>query len=244
MKTLDPVFEQRRRLLVRALGAAAAGALPAGLYAQGLFGNTPGRLPEGQSFYRLAGTVTIDDQPATMSTTVRPGSIVACGENSEAVFVVGTQAMLLRARSRLVIEPAASPNDPAAVVIAGLRLIGKVLTVSRDSGLRLHTSTATIGIRGTGWYAESAPDLTYFCTCYGDTELVANDDETSRASISAKQHDRPVYITRDGPGGEHIRNAPFINHTDQELALIEALVGRAPPFVFPRDIYNAPRRTY
>ena len=36
----------------------------------------------------------------------------------------------------------------------------------------------------------------------------------------------------------------FINHTDQELMLIETLVGRTPPFVFPMDIYNAPRRDY
>ena len=39
-------------------------------------------------------------------------------------------------------------------------------------------------------------------------------------------------------------NAPFINHTDQELMLIEALVGRVPPFVFPKSDYNPPRRSY
>jgi hypothetical protein len=53
-----------------------------------------------------------------------------------------------------------------------------------------------------------------------------------------------VYVAREGAAGERIRNAPFVNHTDQELALIEALVGREPPFVFPRGTYNAPRRTY
>jgi len=244
MKNFDPVLEQRRLLLIRALGGVVAGALPAGLWAQGLLGSTPGRLPPGQSFYRLAGTVTVDDQPATLGTSVRPGSTVATGDDSEAVFVVGTQAMLMRANSRLVIEPAAASFDPLGAGIAGLRLVGKMLTVSRESGMKIHTATATIGIRGTGWYAESAPDVTYFCTCYGETDVVANDDETSRASIVSKQHDQPLYITREGPAGEHIRNAPFINHTDQELALIEALVGREPPFVFPRSTYNAPRRTY
>ena len=244
MSKLDPVSEQRRLLVIRALGTTAMGALPAGLYAQSIFGGTPGRLPEGRSFYRIDGTVTVDEQPASLTTLVRPGSTVATGENSEAVFTVGTHAMLLRSRSTLVIESATSPTDATAVVIAGLRLIGKLLSVSRNSGMKLHTSTATVGIRGTGWYAESDPDLTYFCTCYGETELVANDDETSRATIIAKQHDRPLYVTREGPAGERIRNAPFINHTDQELALIEALVGREPPFVFPRDTYNAPRRTY
>ena len=40
------------------------------------------------------------------------------------------------------------------------------------------------------------------------------------------------------------RAAPFIDHTDQELMLIEALVGRSPPFVFPRSDYLRPRRPY
>jgi hypothetical protein len=243
MNLLDPTFEKRRLLLIRALGAAAFGTLGTGLGAQGIFGNSPGKLPPGRSFYRLVGSVTVDDQPATFATTVRPGSTVACGDNSETIFVVGTNAMLLRARSRLVIEAAASP-DLRSTVIQGLRLVGRVLSVSRDSGMEIRTATATIGIRGTGWYAESDPDLTYFCTCYGDTDLFSNDDPTSRASISAKQHDRPVYVAREGAAGERIRNAPFVNHTDQELALIEALVGREPPFVFPRGTYNAPRRTY
>ena len=53
-----------------------------------------------------------------------------------------------------------------------------------------------------------------------------------------------MYIVADGGPGKNIRNAPFINHTDQELTLIEALVGRTPPFLFPNDVYNAPRRDY
>ena len=60
----------------------------------------------------------------------------------------------------------------------------------------------------------------------------------------SKHHDRPIYILAEGPSGERIRAAPFINHTDQELMLIEALVGRTPPFVFPGEQYQGPRREY
>jgi hypothetical protein len=35
-----------------------------------------------------------------------------------------------------------------------------------------------------------------------------------------------------------------LNHTDQELALIETLVGRKTPFVFATDAYSGPRRGY
>jgi hypothetical protein len=35
-----------------------------------------------------------------------------------------------------------------------------------------------------------------------------------------------------------------MNHTDQELMLIETLVGRTTPFVFSGTQYSAPRREY
>lgn len=56
--------------------------------------------------------------------------------------------------------------------------------------------------------------------------------------------DRPLTILKSAARGQHIVDAPFINHTDQELALIEALVGRTTPFVFPNDAYRTPRRNY
>ena len=54
----------------------------------------------------------------------------------------------------------------------------------------------------------------------------------------------PVYVLANAPAGKSIRPAPFINHTDQELMLVETLVGRTPPFVFPKDDYQGPRRNY
>ena len=110
--------------------------------------------------------------------------------------------------------------------------------------MQVRTTTGTIGIRGTGFYVEAQPDQTYFCTCYGVSEVASVREPEKTESIIAQRHDRPVYILADGTSGGLIRNAPFINHTDQELALIEALVGREPPFVFPKDSYTAPRRGY
>ena len=110
--------------------------------------------------------------------------------------------------------------------------------------MKVSTSTSTIGIRGTGFYVESDPEQTYFCTCYGVTEVASNSDPDSKETIAATHHDRPLYIVADGGQGKNIRNAPFLNHTDQELSLIETLVGRKTPFVFSKDTYSAPRRTY
>jgi hypothetical protein len=112
-------------------------------------------------------------------------------------------------------------------------LAGKLLSVSRNNGLRIETPTATIGIRGTGVYLEVGPEKTYFCTCYGEVDIVANNDGTSRESVVSKHHDKPLYIFGKESPGQCIHDAHrlTINHTDEELVMAEALVGRAPPFV-------------
>lgn len=251
MKRSDDIDDPRRQWLIRALAAGffGVGAASAQAITFGIFGSRPRKLPPGQSIYGLSGQVTVNDKEATLATQIKPGDTVQTGQNSEVVFVVNTHSMILRGDSKLLIEaPEGAANNSSSndsFIIAGLRMIsGKLLSVSRNSPMKLTSSTATIGIRGTGFYIESEPDRTYFCTCYGATEVEATADPTSRENISARHHDRPVYIVTDGGAGNNIRNAPFVNHTDQELALIETLVGRKTPFVFSNDIYTGPRRTY
>jgi len=245
MKRMDEIDDPRRQLLIRALAAGMFGlALPAAqAITFGIFGSRPRKLPEGQSIYGLSGQVTVNDKDATLATQIKSGDTVQTAQNSEIVFVVNSHSMILRGDSKLVIEKPA--NAPESLLIGGLRMLsGKLLSVSRNSPMQINSSTATIGIRGTGFYIESDPERTYFCTCYGATEVQATADPQSRESITARHHDRPVYIVTDGGTGNNIRNAPFVNHTDQELALIETLVGRKTPFVFSNDVYTGPRRTY
>lgn len=219
--------------------------MPARVAVGQVFGSRPSKLPPGQSIYRLTGKVTVNATPATLQTQVRPGDTIETGPDSEIVFVIGGHSMLLRAQSRLVIVAPPRTEGGATLVLSGLRLLtGAVLSVSRTSPMRVETANASIGIRGTGWYAEAQPDVTYFCTCYGVADIGARDDPASRQTVQAKHHDRPLYVVSDAPAGQRVRNAPFINHTDQELMLIETLVGRTPPFVFPRDEYKGPRPGY
>jgi hypothetical protein len=246
MSKFDEIDDPRRAWLIRALssGLFAAGIDQAA--AQGFFGSKPARLTTGQNIYSAIGEVHVNDQAATLSTPVKPGDTVKTGNNSQIIFAVGTQAMILRSDSTLVIQqPVTVQPSLAATLIGGLRLLtGKLLSVSRNSPMKVITSTATIGIRGTGYYVEADPEQTYFCTCYGTTEVQATDDPLSKDTVEAAHHDRPLYIVKDGGEGRNIRNAPFVNHTDPELALIEALVGRAPPYVFGKDAYGGPRKSY
>jgi len=240
MKPLGELDDPRRRVLIRALGAGLLS--PAGNAAAQLFGTAPSKLPPGQSIYRVSGQVLVNKQPATLQTPIRTGDTVETANNGEVIFVVSQDAFILRGGSRMTIE--APP--PASALTTALRLVtGKILSVfGKGRPTRILTATATIGIRGTGVYAETDPEQTYFCTCYGVADIFATTDPLSTDTVAATHHDKPLYILARGAAGNRIRRAPFINHTDQELALIESLVGRTPPFVFPSNNYNAPRRDY
>jgi hypothetical protein len=73
---------------------------------------------------------------------------------------------------------------------------------------------------------------------------MSTDDPASTDIVVATHHDKPLYITSKAQAGKNIQPAGFKNHSDQELMLIETLVGRSPPFVFPGTSYDAPRRSY
>ncbi|MCP4332778.1 MAG: hypothetical protein GY785_08995 [Gammaproteobacteria bacterium] len=121
--------------------------------------------------------------------------------------------------------------------ISGLRVLtGRLLSVfgkrQAEQPLNLSASTATIGIRGSGVYLEVDPELTYLCTCYGQVALTANKDPDDSEIITAARHEGPRYISNKPSKGSRIRRAPIINHTDAELILLEAIVGRNPPQSF------------
>ena len=246
MERLNEIEDPRRRLLIQALAAGlfSAGLPGANALAVGIFGSRPTKLPVGKSIYRISGQATVNGQEATPETQISPGDTVQTAKNSEIIFVVnGNHSMILRGDSHLVIE--SGKNASGSLLINGLRLLtGRLLSVSRNAAMRINTSTASIGIRGTGFYVESDPEQTYFCTCYGITDIAASTDQESHTTVESKHHDRPLYIVKGAGQGKNIRYAPFINHTDQELTLIEALVGRTTPFVFDNDAYSTPRRDY
>ena len=245
MKRFGEADDPRRRMLIQAL---AAGAFSTGMpgmnaLAASLFGDRPAKLPAGQSIYRISGEAMVNDKAATLETRINPGDKVQTARDSELVFVVNTNAMIVRGGTTVIIE--AEEKTPTIFTLTGLRMLaGKLLSVSRNTPMRIRTVSATVGIRGTGFYVESDPERTYFCTCYGAADVQSNSDPDSKETVVASHHDRPLYIVNDATGDKSIRNAPFINHTDQELALIETLVGRTPPFVFANDAYSGPRRSY
>lgn len=238
-KQSEDIDPSRRELLVRALASglfAAGGAFGfRAAFAQPL-GKVPKPLPAGRSFYEVSGPVTVNGKAATLATQVGVHDTVETGKAAQAIFVVGSDAFILRDNSRLELKG-------SGVFANQLRLFtGALLSVFGKGPRTVYGPTSTIGIRGTGLYLEAQPDVTYVCTCYGATDIAASDDPKISESIVSTHHDAPRYVLARPDKGRRIVPAPFKNHTDLELTLIESLVGRNPPFSLFDESYGSPRR--
>ena len=247
-KPAAEIEDPRRRFLLRALslGGLAAGLGSSGQLMAEVLGKRPGKLAEGKSIFDVQGEVFINDQPATPQSRIAATDTLRTGKTGSLIAVLGQDAFLLRENSRLELGVVESAQGAAKQLF---RLVnGALLTVfgARKTGdeVQLHTNLVIMGIRGTGVYVEAAPEQTYACTCYGRVQLTSAIDPAATEEIRSLHHDAPRYILAQPREGRRIIPAPFFNHTDLELRMLEALVGREVPFGLNDDPYAGPRRDY
>lgn len=231
--------DQARRAWLKQVGIATL-ATPGGIV--GLIGQAlaKGNAPVQPGIQSLKGEVRVNGQIAHVGMLVKPGDTISTGSGAEATYVIGRDAFLQRDNS--IIEFGAESAKAFMRV-----LTGKILSVLDKKGPRtVLVSTATIGIRGTGFYIEDEPAAklgagttgqhppgyakTYFCLCYGEVELTPAVAPEQRTAYATKHHDHPINIHADPAMVTSMVDAKVINHTDAELTLLEALVGRRPPF--------------
>jgi len=211
---------RRRTLLKSALLAVAAGVSPLQLIEEAL---ALGLVQKG--VHRVRGDVRINGRPAVKNMELAAGDVIVTGPGAELIFVSQQDAYLVRENTRVELAGTAG-----ALVLTGLRVVtGALLSVfERGRPKRIVTSTATIGVRGTGVYVESEEARSYVCTCYGEVELAPLADPARTERISTTHHDEPRYVHASGE--TMMVRAPVINHTDAELGLLEWVVGREPPY--------------
>src|SRR5258707_1423060 len=178
-----------------------------------------------QGVRTVQGDMRINGRPAETGTVVRPGDAIVLANGALTTFVVGQDAFLMRGGSHAELIG-------SGVLVSALQLVtGRLLAVFGSGGeRRLVTSTATIGIRGTGAYMEAETARTYFCLCYGTADVAATMGG-ARESYSTRHHESPRYIYGNGRE-QAIVPSSVANSTDSELILLEALVGRSPPQSF------------
>lgn len=219
-------MEDDRRRTLKAL--AAAGLLgPAGI--SGLIRDAlaKGDVPLKTGLQKVRGEVIVNHRLASEGQLIKPGDTIVTGRASEAIYVIGQDAYLQRELSTVSFGADALQNLMRVVS-------GKILSVFGKGAKTIHTSTATIGIRGTGCYIEDegtgARARTYFCLCYGSVDLTPTAAPREAESYATTHHDRPMYIHNDMAMPKMTVPAGVINHTDEELTLLEGLVGRVTPF--------------
>jgi len=186
----------------------------------------PGSAQAADNIRELQGTVFVNRTLASPATPINPGDLVTVAHGGKLSFVVGDDAYLLRGASSLRLQKGDN------LLVKGLRLLtGGLLAVFGKGEKTIQTRTATIGIRGTGIYLDTRPGKTYFCTCYGETELRVGNDKR----IITAEHHRSAWIYSPAVGEYKVEDmgmfmGTFDNHTDDNLRAQEALVGRTVPF--------------
>ncbi len=215
-----------RRRLLKTL--AAAGLLgPAGI--SGLIRDAlaKGDVPIKTGLQVVRGEVVVNRRLATEGQLIKPGDTIVTGRDSEAIYVIGQDAFMQRELTTVSFGGEALKNLMRVVS-------GRILSVFGKGARTIQVSTATIGIRGTGCYIEEenygAKARTYFCLCYGEVELTPSAAPKEAERYSTVHHDKPMYIHNDMTMPKMMVPAEVINHTDAELELLEALVGRVPAF--------------
>ena len=172
-------------------------------------------------------SVSSEQMKGSEGVSVPSDASISTGAQASAVFVIGRDAFLMRENSQVELNP--NLIDRKKSEISGFNLrSGAILSVFARNKRTLRTLSALIGIRGTGVYIETDSDKTYVCTCYGTSYMQVIDSPEINQTVTTLYHDQPRSIySRE----KRIDHAPVINHSDQELILLERLVGRVPPFV-------------
>lgn len=179
-----------------------------------------------QGVRRQQGDVRINGKPASTEQPIQPGNTLETGKRGSAVVIAGSDAFMVRENSTVQFENA----DSVRLVSGGmLSVFGK----RQKNGLTLRTPTLTAGIRGTGCYLQVSEQQTYICLCYGEAELVPQVAPELAKRIQTRHHETPFYISRDPQAP--MRPAPMLDHTDEELILLESLHGRRPVFLDMAD---------
>ena len=174
--------------------------------------------------HEIVGDVFINQAKINSATVIKNGDEIVVSKDGKLVFSMGQDAFLMRGGSTLQVY--SEEND---ALVSALRLVGgAVLGVfgKRSKTTRIYTSTATIGIRGTAVYAAVTPQQLYTCTCYGHTDLIVGLDKTD---VIATHHNAHV-VTIGKNGHAKMKAFEVQDHNDDELRMLEAIVGRKPIF--------------
>jgi hypothetical protein len=206
----DEILWFRRRGFLRAAAAWSA---------MGGFGAAQAQ--QRTNIVELRGDALLNGERLNPQRTIQTGDSLETGPGSHLVFVLGNSAFQVRQNTRMTVERGATLS-----VVSALRLLtGAVASVwGRGISRQIVTPTLTAGIRGTGVYTEVLPEQdlrSYFCNCYGTVEIGAGPERVLSQSV----YHQSFWGEPQPRNGRYLTPARAINHTDEEMEHLAALVG-------------------
>ena len=174
------------------------------------------------TIHEMSGVVHINKRRASVADDIEPGDIVSTAHDGRIAFSVDGDAFLVREFTSIRVGDSGNPLLNALHLFAG-KLLGVFETGRRRS---IVTGTATMGIRGTACYLDVRPRSTYFCTCYGETEVISG----GKTTVFEAEHHNPQQLDFVDGSLTAMKAVGMQDHEDDELRQLEAWVGRVPRF--------------
>lgn len=202
---------QRRDVIKAAAAWTTLGGLPAALAQQ------------RSNVVQLTGDALLNGTRLVPGQPVQTGDQLQTGPGSSIIFVMGNSSFLVRQNSNITVERGATLNT-----VSLLRMVtGAVASIwNKGSSRSIVTPTLTAGIRGTGVYAEIAPNSegrTYFCNCYGTVELNAGGTQ----KVSESQYHQSFWAEpQPNQDGSRLTPTGYLNHTDEEQEFLANLINQ------------------
>lgn len=170
----------------------------------------------------LRGDALLNGQPLRPVQFIQTGDRVETGPGGHLVFVIGGSAYHLRQNTSISVDRGDTLN-----VVSVLRMLtGAVVSVwGRGQHRQIVTPTLTAGIRGTGVYTEVRPEenlRSYFCNCWGTIEVAAGGERV----LSQAEYHQSFWAEAQPRNGRRLTPARAINHSDEELEYLAALLGQ------------------
>ena len=181
--------------------------------------------------HELEGKVWVNGKLANLETEIHFGDQVMTGGLSHVVIKLDGSVYRIANSSKLTL-PEGKEN------VSLNFLYGAFLAVFRhDVHKTIHTRAAILGVRGTGLYLSDRGNETHLCACYGDIDFFDASNPENKRHIHAEYHH---LASLDHKTGKFKTNLRMTGHTDEDLFVLEELVGRTPPETFrvERKIFN------
>ena len=163
------------------------------------------------------GDALINGQKLTKNTVIKYGDKIETKKGSSFRFNIGKEAFLVNEKTKFTLKKEENTNVIDLVS-------GSILGTFSKGKHKVKTPNMTAGIRGTVVFALVKDNKSYFCTCYGITDVHAH--KTGKEMTLEATHHNMVWITPTKVN----TTAKMEFHDDEQIRVLDKMVGRTPKF--------------